>query len=221
MMSSFTKRPLPTKPFSGRSLTASYGLKQLLLPLHLRRRNLVFPVRPSSLPSAIRGKRILYMPQPQQGARKPCPYAHKYNQPGYGKDHPGIRCPIPSESDKQPPQQAGKSNSEQHGSSHHGKQFWGCSHSNVLNPHCALSNHTNREFLNKLCFKLRQGDRIGYSGPRLFRFSKNLPTVSLNPEVVTSNLAEEVRRTAGPIPPFENFQESPISLVPKKYSNKF
>lgn len=73
---------------------------------------------------------------------------------------------------------------------------------NVLNLHCALSNHPNREFVNKLCSELRDGARIGYSGPRLFRFSKNLPTASLNLEVVTSNLAEEVAkgRTAGPFP---------------------
>ena len=43
--------------------------------------------------------------------------------------------------------------------------------------------------------------------------------------MVTSNLAEEVAkgRTAGPFrsPPFENFQVSPIGLVPKKHSDKF
>jgi len=91
---------------------------------------------------------------------------------------------------------------------------------NVFNLHCALQNHPKREFVNKLCFELREGARIDYSGPRQFRFSKNLPTASLNPEVVTSNLAEEVAkgRTAGPFrsPPFENFQVSPIGLVPKK-----
>ena len=82
-----------------------------------------------------------------------------------------------------------------------------------------------RNFVNKLCLELREGARIGYSGPSHFRFSKNLPTASLNPEVVTSNLAEEAAkgRTAGPFssPPFENFQVSPIGLVPKKHPNKF
>ena len=71
---------------------------------------------------------------------------------------------------------------------------------NVFNLQIALSNHPNREFVNKLYLELREGARIGYSGPRHFRFSKNLPTASLNPEVVTSNLAEEVAkgRPAGP-----------------------
>ena len=74
---------------------------------------------------------------------------------------------------------------------------------NVLNLQIALSNHPNREFVNKLCLELREGARIGYSGHRHFRFSKNLPTASLNPEVVTSNLAEEGAkgRTAGPFFP--------------------
>ena len=96
---------------------------------------------------------------------------------------------------------------------------------NVFNLHRALHNHPNREFVNKLCLELMEGARIGYSGPRQFRFSRNLPTASLNPEVVTSNLADEVAkgRTAGPFPspPFENFQVSPIGLVPKKHSDKF
>ena len=59
---------------------------------------------------------------------------------------------------------------------------------NVLNLQIALSNHPNREFVNKLCVELREGARIGYSDPRNFGFSKNLRTASLNPEVVTSNL---------------------------------
>ena len=96
---------------------------------------------------------------------------------------------------------------------------------NVLNLQHALGNHPNREFVDKLCLELREGARIGYSGPRHFRFSKNLPTASLNPEVVTSNLTEEVNkgRTIGPFhsPPFKNFQVSPIGLVPKKHSDKF
>lgn len=68
---------------------------------------------------------------------------------------------------------------------------------NVLNLQHALSNHPNREFVNKLCLELREGARIGYSGPRLFRFSKNLPTASLNPEVVTEEVAKG--RTVGSI----------------------
>ena len=96
---------------------------------------------------------------------------------------------------------------------------------NVSNLQRALSNHPNREFVNKLCLELREGARIGYSGPRRFRFAKYLPTASLNPEVVNANLAQEVTkgRTAGLFSssPFENFQVSPIGLVPKKHLDKF
>ena len=91
---------------------------------------------------------------------------------------------------------------------------------NVVKLYQALSNHPEREFLKKLCSELREVARIGYSGPRHPRFSNNLPTAHLNPEVVTGNLADEVAqwRTMGPFPtpPFGNFQFSPIGLVPKK-----
>ena len=43
----------------------------------------------------------------------------------------------------------------------------------------ALSDHPEREFVNKLCLELREGARIGYSGPRSPRFSNNLPTAFL------------------------------------------
>lgn len=71
---------------------------------------------------------------------------------------------------------------------------------NALNVKHALSNDPNKEFVNKLYLELRAGARIGYSSPRLFHFSKILPTVSLNPAVVTLNLAEKVTkgRTVGP-----------------------
>ena len=96
---------------------------------------------------------------------------------------------------------------------------------NVHILHQALSRHPKREFVQKLCSELREGARIGYSGPRGPRFSKNLPTASLNPGVVSANLADEVSkgRTVGPFPspPFKNFQVSPIGLVPKKHTQKF
>ena len=96
---------------------------------------------------------------------------------------------------------------------------------NVVTLYQALSNHPEREIVNKRCSELREGARIGYSGPRCPRFSPNLPTAYFNPEVVTGNLTDEVSkgRTMGPFltPPFENFQVSPIGLVPKKHSDKF
>ena len=91
---------------------------------------------------------------------------------------------------------------------------------NVFNLYQALSNHPEREIVNKLWSELREGARIGYSGPRCPRFPHNLPTAYLNPEVVTGNLTDEVSkwRTTGPFPtpPFKAFQVSPIGLVPKK-----
>ena len=96
---------------------------------------------------------------------------------------------------------------------------------NVVTLYQALANHPEREIVNKRCSELREGARIGYSGPRCPRFSPNLPTAYFNPEVVTGNLTDEVSkgRTMGPFltPPFENFQVSPIGLVPKKHSDKF
>ena len=55
---------------------------------------------------------------------------------------------------------------------------------NVVNLYQALSNHPEREFVNKLCSELREGARIGYSGPRCQRFSHNLPTAVIKVEVV-------------------------------------
>ena len=96
---------------------------------------------------------------------------------------------------------------------------------NVLFLYQALSNHPDKEYVNKLYSELQEGDRIGYSGPRYPQFSKNVSTALLNPEDVTANLVDEVSkgRTMGPFPssPFKNFQVSPIGLVPKKHSDKF
>ena len=182
------------------------------------------------MPSTVRGNEYRTCHNFNKGfscARTPCPYAHKCNKPGCRGDHPGIRCPIP------PPN---RTSSHPHGlgiptvstiaSDTVASNFGGAvTLVNVFNLQCALHSHPNRVFVNKLCLELREGARIGYSGPRQFHFSRNLPTASLNPEVVTSNLAEEVAkgRTAGPFPspPFENFQVSPIGLVPKKHSDKF
>ena len=83
-----------------------------------------FQSGPSSVPSTVRGNEYRTCHNFNKGfscARTPCPYAHKCNKPGCGGDHPGIRCPISSESDKQPPSRAGNSNSEHHSSRHRGK----------------------------------------------------------------------------------------------------
>lgn len=88
-----------------------------------------------------------------------------------------------------------------------------------------LVDHPDRLFVLRLCNSLRYGADIGYKGPRVPRFSRNLPTALDQPNVVTANLMKEVAlgRVAGPFPtpPFPNFQVSPIGLVPKKHSTKF
>ena len=89
----------------------------------------------------------------------------------------------------------------------------------------ALSDHPDHVFVARLCNYFKHGAEIGYTGPRVPRFSRNLPTALAQPEIVAANLANEVSlgRVAGPFPnpPFPNFQVSPIGLVPKKHSEKF
>ena len=116
---------------------------------------------------------------------------------------PWDQVPFPPEPEKQPPSRAGKSNSEHLAPVAMASNFGGVvTPVNVFNLQCALHSHTDRVFVNKMCLELRKRARIGYSGPGQFRFSRNLPTASLNPEVVTSNLLEEVAkgRTAGSFP---------------------
>ena len=89
----------------------------------------------------------------------------------------------------------------------------------------ALSSHPDKQFVEKLCRELREGAKIGYTGPRMPRESRNLPSANKNPETIQTNLAKEVElgRTVGPFdkPPFPNFQVSPIGLVPKKQPGQF
>ena len=61
---------------------------------------------------------------------------------------------------------------------------------NVETLYQPLSNHHDREFVNKLCSELRDGPRMGFFGPRSTRFSNHLRTVYLNREVVTANLKQ-------------------------------
>ena len=88
-----------------------------------------------------------------------------------------------------------------------------------------MSSHPDKQFVEKLCRELREGARIGYTGPRMPRESRNLPSANKNPETIQTNLAKEVElgRTVGPFdkPPFPNFQVSPIGLVPKKQPGQF
>ena len=77
----------------------------------------------------------------------------------------------------------------------------------------------------KFVICIRNGAKIGFQGQRVPRFAKNLPTALANPSTVSTNLEKEISlgRVAGPFDsnPFSNLQVSPISIVPKKNSNKF
>ena len=69
------------------------------------------------------------------------------------------------------------------------------------------------------------GFPIQYNGPRLPRDSKNLRSVSLNPDIIRKQLKKEVEagRVAGPFAqrPFQNLIVSPIGLVPKKNPGEY
>jgi len=96
---------------------------------------------------------------------------------------------------------------------------------NVTKLEEVLREHPDPAFVARLCSFFRTGADIGFTGPRIARFSKNLPTALAQPDIVSENLTKEVAlgRVGGPFPtpPFPNLQVSPIGLVPKKHSNKF
>ena len=88
----------------------------------------------------------------------------------------------------------------------------------------ALCGHPDSSFVLKLCPNLRFGALLGYDGPRMSKFSKNLKSAIDNPTIVSTNLAKEVALGhTGPFtnPPFANLQVSPIGIVPKKHADKF
>ena len=88
-----------------------------------------------------------------------------------------------------------------------------------------LANHPDRNFVSNLLSTLKEGARIGYSGPCSSRVSPNLISATQHPEVVTLNLQKEVTlgRVAGPYPspPLPNFQCHPVGVVPKKHSTEW
>ena len=85
-----------------------------------------------------------------------------------------------------------------------------------------LTNHPDRNFVFNLLNTLKEGARIGYSGPRSDRVSPNLISAVQHPDVVSLNLQKEIAlgRVAGPYhsPPLPKFQCHPVGVVPKKHS---
>ena len=86
-----------------------------------------------------------------------------------------------------------------------------------------LADHPDQNFVFNLLTTLKEGARIGYSGPRPVRVSPNLISAAQHPDVVSLNLQKEMNsgRVAGPYPspPLPNFQCHPVGVVPKKHSS--
>jgi len=56
----------------------------------------------------------------------------------------------------------------------------------------ALSDHPDRSFVSTLCSSLKHGVDVGYTGPGVSRFSRNLPMALEQPNVVTTDVMKEV-----------------------------
>ena len=74
--------------------------------------------------------------------------------------------------------------------------------SNVQRLKDALTNHPDQDFVSRLCNNFRYGADVGFTGRRVSRFSRNLPSAVSQPSIVTENLSREVAlgRVAGPFP---------------------
>ena len=152
--------------------------------------------------------------------RQDCPYQHKCNK-CFG-NHPGFKCPNKGGGGIQQTPKATQSKLPQPNKL---SKFTAKTPIDVDRLELELSDHSDKLFVENLCRDLREGTRIGYTGPRAPRISKNLPPAYQNPRVVSDTLAQEVAlgRVAGPFdsPPLPNLQLSPIGVIPKKHSDKF
>ena len=86
-----------------------------------------------------------------------------------------------------------------------------------------LSHNPNSDFSNSLINALLFGTHVGHTGPEKNRVSRNLISAVQHPEVVSSNLTNEISlgRVAGPFPfpPLRHSQCHPLGGVPKKHSS--
>ena len=91
--------------------------------------------------------------------------------------------------------------------------------------HALLAHHPNTTFAQYVINGFSFGFAIGFTGARMPRRARNLPSASSRPDVITAYLAAECEagHTAGPFtnPPFSNLVVSPLGAVPKKRSDKW
>ena len=82
-----------------------------------------------------------------------------------------------------------------------------------------LCNYPDKVFVRQLIDSLRQGCKIGYTGPQFTYIALNLQSASQQPEVIDATLRDECEagRILGPFdqPPLPNFRTSGLGLVPK------
>ena len=83
-----------------------------------------------------------------------------------------------------------------------------------------LRNHHDTDWVAWLLHAIDEGVRIGYSGPRLPRISRNLTSAYQHPHVIDAELSAECSKghLAGPYPnpPLPSLQCSGLGVVPKK-----
>ena len=88
-----------------------------------------------------------------------------------------------------------------------------------------LAKYDNKKVAQELASGFSHGFRLGFTGHREFRNSKNLQSIKGNEEVAQQKINSEIElnRISGPhhLCPFKNFMSSPIGLVPKKEKGKF
>ena len=102
--------------------------------------------------------------------RQDCPYQHKCSN-CFG-NHPGFKCPNKGGGTQQTP----KATQSKLPQPNKLSKFTAKTPIDVDRLELELSDHPDKLFVENLCRDLREGTRIGYTGPRAPRNSKNLPS---------------------------------------------
>ena len=89
----------------------------------------------------------------------------------------------------------------------------------IFNMRKELANYPDKIFAQQLLFSIDHGFDIGYSGPQICNFSRNLNSAASHADHIRACLIDELQnnRMACPVsaPPLDNFCTSPIGVVPK------